>query len=74
MIVDKMPFMVADYEITGLWNLKNRKLYLFSATSSFGAEKLLKLHLEQPVKLQFDSEFELCNKDKLSFDLQIKPQ
>ena len=58
-VVVNNPFTVNLQGITGLWTMTNRKVFLFSATSNAGLEKIIFKVFGQPAILKFKSEYEV---------------
>ena len=59
LIVSEHPFEIRQKCIRGLWELKNRRVFAFSATSSPSHERLLNACICEPLVLTFKSEYEM---------------
>jgi len=60
-LIDDYPFTVANSGLRGIWELKDRKVIAFSATSSLAYERLISNCVVKPVALKFKSEYEMIN-------------
>ena len=57
-IINDSAYLPRQTGLKGLWELKGRKVFAFSATSSMAHERLLSNCVEQPQVVSFMSEYE----------------
>ena len=60
-IVEHRPFLIHNSQLFGLWQLKNLKVIAFSATSCKYMERLVTNCINDPVILNFESEYSVCH-------------
>ena len=60
-IVNEVPYSLHASGLNGLWKLKGRKVYAFSATTSPAYERLLNNCIGAPKVLKFKSEYEMVH-------------
>jgi hypothetical protein len=60
-LIDDYPYGVYNSQVRGLWLLKERKVYAFTATSSLSYERLISNCIVKPKALIFQSEYEMIN-------------
>ena len=58
-ILEKMPYLAQQQGVKGIWQLRDKQVFAFSATSSVSHERLLAHCLSRPRVLKFKSEFEM---------------
>ena len=58
-IIQEHPYRVAHNSIRGLWELRDKIVFAFSATTSTSYERLLSTCINNPVVLRFQSEYEM---------------
>lgn len=59
LIIQNSAFKTVSYGLTGYWQLANRKVLLFTATTNKNTEKIIKNIFPQMQVLKFKSEFEI---------------
>ena len=59
MIVNESPYKVQLKDVLGLWQLRNKQVFAFTATSSVPYERLVNNCITKPTVLKFKSEFEM---------------
>lgn len=60
-LIDAYPYMLINSAITGVWQLKGRKVFAFSATSSAMLERFVNNCIGTPAVMKFASEYEVKN-------------
>ena len=60
-IVEKSAYLVQQQGIRGLWQLRGKRVFAFSATSSISHERLLGSLLEPPTTVKLKSEYEMVH-------------
>ena len=60
-ILQSSPYLVMQQGMRGVWQLRGKKVFAFSATSSPSHERLVNNCIVKPKVLKFKSEFELAN-------------
>ena len=73
MIATDRPYSVQQQGIQGLWQLKGKQVFAFSATSSASYERLLTNCVARPTVLKFKSEYELVHGSSPIADATIVP-
>lgn len=61
MIFTQSPYIVQLASIKGLWQLRGKKVFAFSATSSMSHERMVNNVVTTPKILKFRSEYELVH-------------
>jgi superfamily II DNA/RNA helicase len=57
----QQPYYVYHQSIKGLWQLRDKKVIAFSATSTNAIEKFVTKVIRQPAVIRFKSEYELVS-------------
>jgi hypothetical protein len=60
-IIHQSPYYVQQQVVRGLWQLRDRKVSAFSATSSIPYERLVNNCITSATSLKFKSEYELVH-------------
>jgi hypothetical protein len=60
-LIDEHPYMVNNGTLNGIWQLRDKKVIAFSATSSVAHERLVNSIIGRPLTLKFKSEYELVH-------------
>ena len=58
-IINEQSYLVHNNSLSGLWHLKGKKVFAFSATSSVSHERLVANFIDHPKALKFKSEYEM---------------
>ena len=58
-VMEQSPYSVRFNCVRGLWELRGKTLFVFSATTSPAHEKLINSTINRPQILRFKSEYEL---------------
>ena len=58
-LINEWSYHVYNNQLHGLWQLKGKKVFAFSATSSQSHERLIANCIEMPHMLKFLSEYEM---------------
>lgn len=58
MIVEH-PYSIRSKCVRGLWELRGKRVFAFSATSSSSHERLLNSCISEPIVIKFKSEYEM---------------
>ena len=60
-LIDDKAYAVYNSTLNGIWQLKDKHVIAFTATSSLAYERLVNNCISKPLTLKFKSEFELIN-------------
>ena len=60
-IIQHNPYHIEKQGIKGIWQLKGKRVFAFSATSSISHERLINNCIVRPKVLKFKSEYELIH-------------
>lgn len=52
-IIDQYPYMLSTQGLHGIWQLKGRRVFAFSATTSIALERFINNCIDKPAPLKF---------------------
>ena len=70
-IMQSSPYLAMQQGMRGVWELRGKKMFEFSATSSPSNDRLVNNYIAKPKVLKFKSEFEIANCPTQSQKLQL---